>query len=73
MCTLDDILDEGSKFQYSMFIRSINQPVTRRGVVGVTSAKRLHGESASRTIYSLVFHNLYIVHTMKYIFLNYLA
>ena len=42
MCTLDDILDEGSKFQYAV-------------------------------VCSLVFHNLYIVHTMKYIFLNYLA
>ena len=40
MCTLD-ILDEGSKFQYSMFI-SFPQFI-------------------------------YIVHTMKYIFLNYLA
>ena len=29
--------------------RSMNQPVTRRGVVGAYSAKCLHGESASRT------------------------
>ena len=41
MYTLDDILDEGSKFQNRMFI-SFPQFV-------------------------------YIVHTMKYIFLNYLA